>query len=120
MEEVWSSPSGDALMGMFRLASGGKTKLTEFMTIEKREAGIVLVMRHFSAGLIAREEKDAPLVWELERVEANHAVFHLAAEGSRLDFARNDRTLVITLEKTKDGKTTRTPFRYTLAAASPE
>lgn len=119
IEEVWTKPQGDAMMGMFRLSSGGQTRLTEFMTIEQRESGAVLVMRHFSAGLIAREEKDAPLVWTVELVEPDHAVFFLAKEGSRLDFRRNGGTLTITLEKSQGGKISRTPFTYKLASPVP-
>ncbi len=120
IEEVWSKPDGDAMMGMFRLVSNGKTRLTEFMAIEQREAGPVLVLRHFGGGLIAREEKDAPLVWTVEKVEANHAVFLLATEGSRLEFARDGETLTITLVKpAADGKQRRTPFKYRLASPAP-
>jgi hypothetical protein len=119
IEEVWSKPSGDAMIGMFRIVSGGKTRMTEFMAFEQREAGPVLVMRHFGPGLIACEEKDAPLVWTLEKLAPNHAVFVIEKAGSRLDFRRQGDSLTITLEKTQDGKTTRSPFSYSLAAPAP-
>jgi hypothetical protein len=120
IEEVWSKPGGGSMIGMFRLVSNGKTRLTEFMAIVQREAGPVLVMRHFGGGLIAREEKDAPLVWTVEKVEANHAVFLLATEGSRLEFLRDGETLTITVVKpAADGKQTRTPFKYRLASPAP-
>ena len=119
IEEVWTKPEGDAMTGMFRIVSGGKTRITEFMAFEQREAGPVLVMRHFGPGLIAREEKDAPLVWTLEKVEPNHAVFVIEKAGTKLDFLRQGASLTITLEKTQDGKTTRSPFTSTLAAPAP-
>lgn len=119
IEEVWTKPEGDAMTGMFRIVAGGKTRMTEFMAFEQREAGPVLVMRHFGPGLIAREEKDAPLVWRLEMLAPNHAVFLLEKAGSRLDFRRQGDSLTITLEKTQNGKTTRSPFTYKLAAPAP-
>jgi hypothetical protein len=117
--EVWSKPEGDAMVGMFKLTSGGKTRMTEFMAIEQRESGPVLIMRHFNPGLIAREEKDAPLVWTVEKNEPNRAVFFAEKEGSRLEYLRQGDSLTVTLEKTAAGKTTRTPFRFTLAASAP-
>lgn len=119
IEEVWTKPSGDAMIGMFRIVSGGKTRMTEFMAFEQRENGPVLVMRHFGPGLVAREEKDAPLVWTLEKIEPNHAVFFIEKAGSRLDFRRQGDSMTITLEKTANGKTTRSPFTYSLAAPAP-
>ncbi|MBA3976332.1 MAG: hypothetical protein C0504_19155 [Candidatus Solibacter sp.] len=118
-EEVWTRPSGDAMIGMFRIVSNGKTRMTEFMAFEQRETGPVLVMRHFGPGLVAREEKDAPLVWSLEKLKPNHAVFWIEQAGTRLDFLRQGDSLTITLEKTQNGKTTRSPFSYTLAAPAP-
>lgn len=119
IEEVWTKPGGDAMMGMSRLSSSGQTRLTEFMAIEQRESGPVLLMRHFGTGLIAREEKDAPLVWTIEKTGPNHAIFYLAKEGSRLGFNREGDSLTITLEKMKDGKLTRSPFTYKLASPAP-
>jgi hypothetical protein len=119
IEEVWSKHSGDAMIGMFRIVSGGKTRMTEFMAFEQRESGPVLVMRHFGPGLIAREEKDAPLVWTLEKLAPNHAVFFIEKAGTRLEFLRQGESLTITLEKTANGKTTRSPFSYILAAPAP-
>lgn len=119
IEEVWTRPHGDAMMGMFRLSSNGQTRLTEFMTIERRDSGTVLVMRHFSSGLIAQEDKDTPLVWTAESVGPGHAVFLLAGERSRLVFKRLGDSLTITLEKIQDGKDTRLPLTYNLAAAPP-
>jgi hypothetical protein len=107
------------MIGMFRIVAGGRTRMTEFMAFEQRETGPVLVLRHFGPGLIAREEKDAPLVWTLEKVGPNHAVFLIEKDGTRLEFLRQGDSLTITLEKTQNGKTTRSPFRYTLAAPAP-
>ena len=119
IEEVWSKPSGDAMIGMFRIVSGGKTRMTEFMAFEQRENGPVLVMRHFGPGLVAREEKEAPLVWTLEKLAPYHAVFFIGKAGARLEFLRQGESLTITLEKTRNGKTTRSPFSYSLAAPAP-
>lgn len=113
IEELWLPAEGEAMYSLFRMVRNGKTLFTEFQAIEQREATVVLLLRHFNPGLIAREDKEAPLVWRLETLEKNRAVFHQEGAATWLEYAREDGgTLTVTLIKERDGQTVRTPFRY--------
>src|SRR5687767_4764549 len=46
-EEIWAAPAGDSMMGMWRLVSGGRVKLFEFLTLVQEEQGPVFRLRHF-------------------------------------------------------------------------
>lgn len=46
MEEIWSAPAGESMMGMFRLMSGGRTSMYEFLLIEADGDEIALRFKH--------------------------------------------------------------------------
>lgn len=113
MEEQWMAPEGDAIVGMARVVSGGKTRLTELSVMEERDGGVVLMLRHFGKGLVAREEKDAPLLFTLKELVGRRAEFVEAKAGTRLVYERTaEDRLTVTLIKTVNGKEVRTPFEY--------
>ncbi len=73
IEEHWSAPEGNVIIGMFRLVKapveGGdpgaaRIGFSEFWTVEPGPNGPRLLLRHFSPGLVGWEEKEAPLVFE--------------------------------------------------------
>ena len=100
IEEHWMSADGDALIGMYRETNKGKTGTTEMCAIWSREAGPVLLLRHFAPGLIAREEKDKPLEFGLISIAGKRAVFQMAETKTRLTYERtSERELMVTLEK---------------------
>lgn len=115
IEEMWLPAEGDAMYSLFRMVREGKTRFTEFQSIEQRGDTVMLVLRHFHAGLIAWEEKDAPMVWTVENLEPNRVVFAQTGATTRLEYHREGDALTVTLIKEQDGKTARTPFRYRLA-----
>lgn len=57
IEEVWTAPAGQTLMGMFRLVRGDKTTMYELCAIEPAAAGPQLVIRHFGPALAPREQQ---------------------------------------------------------------
>lgn len=97
MEETWSAPRADAMVGMFRLAQRGKVSLFELMSIEldgpagsadgplipgqEPVAGgapqrLVFRLRHFHRGLAPWEaEQDGPLTFSVLRLQPNEVVF---------------------------------------------
>lgn len=117
IEEVWMPPEGDAMYSLFRMVGKGRTQFTEFQALEQRGENVVLVLRHFGAGLIAREDKESPLVWTVAEVAANRVVFHQTGTTTQLEYARDGDQLTITLIKERDGKMTKSPFRMKLATA---
>lgn len=111
-EEIWTAPSGDSMVGMWRLVKDGKAQIFELLTItEDPELGLVMRLRHFSSTLVGWEEKDQPLLFPLVRSAEGEAVFEgTGTEGGvRLSYRRDGADgLVALLEKR--GKTTE--FRY--------
>lgn len=113
IEEHWTAPREDAMIGMYRIVAGGKTVMTEMCSIESTPAGLVLHLRHFGPGLIAREEKDAPSKFPLESLERNRAVFFNPATKTRLIYELfSPDELRVTLEKEQAGQTKKSTFAY--------
>jgi len=114
IEEQWSAPEGNDMMGMFRLIQEDNVVFYEFMTITLGPSGIVLRIKHFDPGLVGWEDKTDSVVFDLQEIGDHRAVFETVKDGNpeRLVFERSQDELVITLEKPADG--TRTPFRYRL------
>lgn len=112
-EEQWMEPEGDAMVGMARVVSGGKTRITELGVMVQREEGVVLLLRHFGRGLVAQEEKEAPLVFVLKSLIGRKAEFVEEKTGTRLIYERvSEERLTVTLIKTVNGKEARSPFEY--------
>ncbi len=113
IEEHWMEPEGDAMVGMARVASGGKIRLTEISVIQERAEGVVLMLRHFGKGQAAREEKDAALVFVLKSLVGRRAEFLEEKTGTRLVYERTaEDRLTVTLVKVVNGKEVRSPFEY--------
>lgn len=51
VEETWSAPMGDSIIGMFRWQHAGKTTLFETIAITPEDGGLVLRLRHFGPKL---------------------------------------------------------------------
>jgi hypothetical protein len=111
-EEIWTAPAGDSMLGMWRLVAGGRARVTELLAIsEDPESGLVLRLRHFDGALVAREEKDAPLVLRLRAAAEGELSFEgrSGEEMLRLGYRRDGAdALVAVLEI----GTRRDEFRY--------
>jgi Domain of unknown function (DUF6265) len=116
LEEQWSAPAGGAMMGMFRwMKKNGAVSVYEFLTIEPSAEGPVYFMRHFNSGLIAWEEKDAPLRCPLTASGPREATFACDGGATKLTFKRtHETTMTVLLERQRDGKPMKTEFTYTL------
>jgi hypothetical protein len=77
IEEHWTSPRGDGLMGMFRLMQGGAARFFEFMTIAVEEEVVVLRVKHFNPGLVGWEEKAESVEFALVRLDNQEALFFM-------------------------------------------
>lgn len=75
IEEQWSRPEGDAMMGMFRWVKSDGVFFYEFMTIEQNKEGLTLRIKHFNPGLIGWEEKDKSFSCVLTQLDSEKAVF---------------------------------------------
>jgi hypothetical protein len=92
-EERWIAAPGDRLVGSYWLLHKDKPGgVIEANTIQMSGDAIALRLRHFNATLeLAREEKDAPMVFLLAECDQQRAVFDgLAAQaGEHMTYHRN-------------------------------
>ena len=113
LREEWSAPAGGAMTGSFRWIKDGKLQMYEFLVLEDSPQGPVLTFRHFNPGLIAWEEKDAPLRCPLAGGSPTEAAFACTGAATKLTFRRNgDNGLTVLLERQKDGKASTDEFVY--------
>lgn len=93
VEELWSAPAGDNVMGSFRwLAPDGSAAMYELLVITQEEQGLFLRLRHFGAELAAWEERDEPKTLRLARAEPNRLVFEAHAHCGDLARVTYDRS----------------------------
>jgi len=80
VEEHWSGPEGESLMGMFRWLRDGQARFFELLTIEAEGAGLRLRIKHFHPGLRGWEEKDEAVSFDLVQLGEGEAVFFERSE----------------------------------------
>lgn len=118
LEETWSAPQGDCMMGMFRWMKDGRLWMMELMTITVEDGRPVFYIRHFDRRAHAWEEKDAPLRYPLKTLNEHEAVFEdLEREfPQRFAFRRPDEgRFIVRFEGMKNGKRSGSQFDYTAA-----
>ena len=76
VEEVRSSPVGDAMMGSFRLLKEGEISFYEFMLFREVENSLVFQVKHFNKDLTGWEEKNETEDFSLVKVEGNRVYFN--------------------------------------------
>lgn len=109
VEEIWSEPSLNAMMGMFRLQFDGVDKLYEFLIIEKTDDGISMRFKHIRRGY--NEIENEPIILNLKNVSDSLAEF--ASDDSSLIIKYNlvsADSLVVELKSSREGKTEITPI----------
>ncbi|TWR31325.1 hypothetical protein FPZ43_02285 [Mucilaginibacter pallidiroseus] len=114
MQELWSAPYGDNVMGTFRCVKDGKVVFYEFMVVEQGPDVPVLKLRHFNKGSIGWEEKTKPLSMPAIDVSNNQAVFLSIDKKVKITYERigaNNMDCILD-EKGKDGKWTKEVFSY--------
>ncbi len=118
VEEVWSAPAGDNVMGTFRwLAPDGSAAMYEILVLTAEKEGIFLRLRHFGPDLVAWEERDAPKTLRLARAEPRRLVFEAHAHCGDLARVTYDRSEedVLAIEVAFEAEGGRPPLRFRLA-----
>jgi len=82
LEEIWSPPNGNIMMGMFRLVQVGVPSFYEFMLLKPGVNGLRLHIKHFSLELVSWEEKESSVSFDLVEINGREAVFCPQASGS--------------------------------------
>jgi hypothetical protein len=75
MDEVWSEPSGGAMVGYFRLVRDGKPVFYEIMTLLESENSVEMRLKHVNPDMTGWEEKTAYVTFRLVRQDATGAYF---------------------------------------------
>ena len=75
VEEIWSNPAGNAMMGSFRLVINDTVRFYEFQLIQEVEGSLVVKVKHFNEDLTGWEEKDEYISFTLVKTENNRAYF---------------------------------------------
>lgn len=75
VDEVWLPPTGQAMVGVFRLTRDGEVAIYELMTIRELAQGLVLELKHFGADLTAWEAPDETVRFPLVRAAADTLYF---------------------------------------------
>ena len=115
LEEIWSAPSKDSLIGMFRWSKQGKLWMTELMHITAEEDGVFFRLKHFGRDLAGWEPKDPATPYKLIEQGDRRAVFEnpKAENPRRFLFSVNDEgRYTVRLESVKGGKTTAMEFVF--------
>lgn len=115
VEETWSPPVGDSLIGMFRWQGDGKTRLYEMLVINAQDETATLKLRHFDSTFTPwkTELEGIATLTATENVE-NHVTFTNKTEIGGLascDYLRTGDELAITVSF-KDDK--RPALHFTL------
>ncbi len=74
-EEVWTEPSGDSMLGMWRYIGKGQAQIFEPLTLKAEGGQVVLRLRHFDPALVGREERTKPVELRLVSKRPGEAVF---------------------------------------------
>ena len=103
IEEHWTPPTGNTMMGAFKYHKNGKDVFYEFLVIEETDTAVVMRLRHFSHGLIGWEEKDFAYLFNLIKAAQDYALFEQQDGKVRIAFFRRDGVFIGTHEVLKDG-----------------
>lgn len=120
VEEIWSAPSGNNVVGAFRwLGPEGTAYLYELLTISAEPDGIFLRLRHFDPRLVAKEARDEPQTLRLERSTPELLRFAAHAHCDELESVTYDRSEedVLAIEVVFTAADGRPPLRFRLLRA---
>lgn len=114
VEEFWSAPADDSMIGMSRTLRDGKTQSFEFMRIAARPDGVFF---------IAQPRGKPPVEFVLQSWDGAQAVFVNPGNGDhlkRIVYRRNaDGTLTARIEGDNDGAAFAEDFPYRRQQAGP-
>ena len=109
-EERWLLTPANTLAGSSWVAKGSELSFVEALSISPQNNRIEMHLRHFDGSLShAREEKDSPMVFALERCDGQYAVFDGtgAREGEHITYRRTTEGLTFVGDFLHQGKPVR-------------
>jgi hypothetical protein len=114
-EEHWAMPVGASMMGMCRIGDQAAKTVYEILLIEEREGRLIYSMKHFTAGLVDREDK--ALVFDVRRGDTERSVVFDGGAQTKptvITYRLESKDkLVCTLLRQREGKELRSDFHMT-------
>ncbi|MFX0173447.1 MAG: DUF6265 family protein [Candidatus Hodarchaeota archaeon] len=113
VEESWSIPVVNSIMGMFRWIKDAKIYFYEFVVIDNVEEKIKLKIKHFNSDFTGWEEKTDFIYYVLKDVTDSKIIFGSddPNEKGRIIYERPDEnTLIAILEMAQTGKVLKFEF----------
>ncbi|QYK52856.1 MAG: hypothetical protein KF824_11405 [Fimbriimonadaceae bacterium] len=101
VEEWWSAPKDDILMGSFRMHSKGKLVFSESIRLSITEKTVEMGLKHFSPDFTGWEEKNETTKFALTAIKSNQAIFYHADEkgSSWLIYTRDGDEMIASLQR---------------------
>jgi hypothetical protein len=101
IEEVWTAPAGNSLMGVARTLRGANPVDLELALLHQSEDMLVLHLRHFGAAADRLEERGPKIPYRLVRHAEDEAVFEAMGPDDvrRIVYRRDGDALEVTLER---------------------
>ena len=107
IDAVWSAPDGESIVGFVRVIRDDKVILYELFAFEQTAEGLVALVRHFSPGLVAREEKEKPDRYTFMEAGNGRALFQKHGEEVRVLYEkRSEDEFAIVIGRPEDGQWT--------------
>ena len=107
VEEIWSPPLGESMMGSFKLVQNGKVKFYEIITISEMDQTLIMRLKHFDSELKGWEEKDETVDFKLVQLTPEKVFF----DG--LTFERiSENEINVYVRFDSEGKSSEGKFNY--------
>lgn len=117
IEEIWSAPEQGSMTGMYREMQDGKTTFYEFLAIEQRPDGPMLLIAHYDPGLKGWEDKNKPATFHVKDFLSDGEVVFESQDKANpllLTYSRTSKnTMDVLLERQRDGKWVKQTYKYT-------
>ena len=105
VDAVWSAPAAGSIVGYVRVIKDRRVTLYEMFAFEETEAGLVVLVRHFGPGLVAREEKETPNHYKFLEAGEGWLLVEKQGEDTRVRYEkRSDDEFAIVIGKPQEGK----------------
>lgn len=75
VEEIWSEPLGESMMGSFKLVQDGQVKFYEIITISEIDKTLIMRLKHFNSELKGWEEKEETVDFKLVKLAPERVFF---------------------------------------------
>ncbi len=107
-EEIWSPPSGNSMMFVFRHLVDGEVTFYEIGHIRAIENTLIFELRHFDTDLHAWEEKNEVQQFKFIKAEDNRVYFN----GFTFEKVSTDEINIYGLIGNEDGSNNEVVFNY--------